>query len=84
MPSIAHQQDTQKEQSLANKLYPDGTGFDELPPEGLEEYLNEQERRLIVTALRQADGNKTNAAKKLGMSFRSFRYRMSKLGLDDE
>lgn len=59
---------------------------DDLPEEGLEEYLCKQEKRLIMTALKQTDGNKTNAAKKLGMSFRSLRYRMSKLGLnsDDE
>lgn len=57
--------------------------LDELPEEGLEEYLCNQEKRLIMTALKQTEGNKTNAAKKLGMSFRSLRYRMSKLGLND-
>ncbi len=55
-----------------------------LPAEGLEAYLQEQEKRLIIAALKQTDGNKTQAAELLGTSFRSLRYRMKKLGLDDE
>lgn len=55
-----------------------------LPQEGLEAYLLEQEKQLIATALNQAGGNKTLAAKLLGMSFRSLRYRLSKLGIDDD
>ncbi len=60
---------------------------DEIPPklpkEGLENYLQNQEKTLIITALAQTDGNKTKAAKLLGMSFRSLRYRMKKLEIDD-
>lgn len=67
----------------AKSILPDVKENDDLPAEGLEEYLCKQEKRLIMTALKQTDGNKTNAAKKLGMSFRSLRYRMSKLGLND-
>lgn len=61
-----------------------------LPKEGLEHYLQNQEKAMIVAALNQANGNKTQAAKLLGMSFRSLRYRMKKLeiegddGLDDD
>ncbi|WP_066802519.1 sigma-54-dependent transcriptional regulator [Moraxella oblonga] len=55
-----------------------------LPEEGLEAYLLEQEKQLITTAMHQAGGNKTLAAKLLGMSFRSLRYRLSKLGLDND
>lgn len=54
----------------------------ELPAEGLESYLQNQERTLIVAALTKANGNKTQAAKLLGMTFRSLRYRMKKLELD--
>lgn len=54
-----------------------------LPEEGLGAYLLEQEKQFILTALQQSHGNKTQAAKLLGMSFRSLRYRMDKLGLDD-
>lgn len=56
----------------------------ELPKEGLEAYLLEQERQLIYTALQQSGGNKTQAAKLLGMTFRSLRYRMKKLEIDDD
>lgn len=52
-----------------------------LPKEGLESYLQTQEKKLILAALAQA-GNKTQAAKLLGMSFRSLRYRMKKLEID--
>ena len=57
---------------------------DNLPPEGLEEYLTNQERRLIITALQQSGGNKTQAAKLLNTSFRSLRYRMKKLEIGGE
>jgi two-component system, NtrC family, response regulator PilR len=46
---------------------------------GLEAYLENIERRLIQTALGQNRQNKTAAAKALGISFRSLRYRMEKL-----
>jgi two-component system, NtrC family, response regulator PilR len=49
----------------------------------LERYLDEAERRYLLEALRKADGVKTRAASLLGLSFRSFRYRLSKHGLGD-
>lgn len=48
----------------------------------LEEQLENAERFLITQALEDAHWNKTKAAKKLGLSFRALRYRLSKLGLD--
>ncbi|MEX1198071.1 MAG: sigma-54 dependent transcriptional regulator [Pseudohongiellaceae bacterium] len=48
----------------------------------LENHLEEIERRLIEAALAQTRWNKTAAARKLGLTFRSLRYRMKKLGLD--
>ena len=56
----------------------------DLPQKGLEAYLQEQEKRLIIAALKQTDGNKTQAAELLGTSFRSLRYRMSKLDIAEE
>ena len=56
----------------------------QLPASGLETYLQEQEKRLIIAALKQTEGNKTQAAELLGTSFRSLRYRMKKLEIDDE
>lgn len=56
----------------------------DLPQKGLEAYLQEQEKRLIITALKQTDWNKTQAAELLGTTFRSLRYRMKKLAIDEE
>ncbi|MDT8427364.1 MAG: sigma-54 dependent transcriptional regulator [Pseudomonadales bacterium] len=48
----------------------------------LARYLEDIERTNITAALQQTRWNKTAAAKKLGMSFRSLRYRLKKLGLE--
>jgi two-component system response regulator PilR (NtrC family) len=52
--------------------------------DSLEDYLVNIEKNLIVKALDDTRWNRTAAAKKLGMSFRSLRYRLKKLGLDDD
>ncbi|RMG93109.1 MAG: sigma-54-dependent Fis family transcriptional regulator [Zetaproteobacteria bacterium] len=49
--------------------------------EHLDALLESLERTLIEQALRQSDGHVTKAAERLGISFRSMRYRMQKLGL---
>ena len=54
----------------------------DLPDVPLEEYLEDLERRIIVRALELERWNRTAAAKRLGMSFRSLRYRLQKLGID--
>ena len=51
---------------------------------GLSEYLEDIEKRAILKALAKANNNKTAAAKLLGVSFRTLRYRLSKLGLAKE
>ncbi len=63
---------------------------DLLPPdlkgdhgETLDELLESIEKEMIIKALKQAGGVKTRAADILGISFRSLRYRMKKLGLKD-
>ncbi len=48
----------------------------------LEAMLNEYESGLLKEALQAANGVKKRAAKLVGVSFRSFRYRLEKLGLD--
>jgi two-component system response regulator PilR (NtrC family) len=48
----------------------------------LEQLLEEFERGLLVEALEQAGGVKKRAAALLGVSFRSLRYRLEKLGLE--
>jgi len=56
----------------------------QLPPQGLEHYLQEQEKQLIITALKQTGWNKTQAAELLGTTFRSLRYRMKKLEISED
>ena len=56
----------------------------DLPQSGLEAYLQDQEKRLIIKALKQTDWNKTQAAELLGTTFRSLRYRMKKLEIDED
>ncbi len=50
----------------------------------LSDYLEDIEKRAILKALAKTNNNKTAAAKLLGVSFRTLRYRLSKLGLSKE
>jgi len=50
--------------------------------EPLENYLQRIEKDMILKALDETRWNRTAAAKRLGMTFRSLRYRLQKLGLD--
>jgi two-component system response regulator PilR (NtrC family) len=56
-----------------------------IPVDGvdLEGMLASYERGLLTEALQRTGGIKKRAAQLLGVSFRSFRYRLEKLGLDD-
>jgi two-component system response regulator PilR (NtrC family) len=47
----------------------------------LPEYLENLEKRAILEALEKTGHNRTAAARLLGVSFRTLRYRLSKLGL---
>ena len=49
----------------------------------LDDRLEEVEKEILLETLKQSRWNKTEAAKKLGISFRSIRYRLQKLGLND-
>ena len=49
----------------------------------LEKHLDEAERRYLLAALKRASGVKTRAAELLGLTFRSFRYRLAKHGLGE-
>ncbi|MDP3234604.1 MAG: sigma-54 dependent transcriptional regulator [Myxococcales bacterium] len=51
------------------------------PGFSLELHLDTLERRYLHEALRRASGAKTKAAELLGLSFRSFRYRLAKHGM---
>jgi len=54
-------------------------------PDGLslESYLLEIEKSILLQTLEETRWNRTAAAKKLGLSFRSLRYRLKKLEIDD-
>ena len=75
---------------------PDDVGLSSAPAESfgwldfhdsgidLDGRLQKLERALITEALSRTGGNKTEAAKGLGISFRSMRYRLEKLGFESE
>ncbi len=50
--------------------------------ETLDDYLNRLERQAILEALQKTDGNRTAAARLLGVTFRSMRYRLERLGIE--
>ena len=66
------------------QLAPDEMGG-ESPGRGsetLDDYLNRLERQAILEALQKTEGNRTAAARLLGVTFRSMRYRLERLGID--
>lgn len=48
----------------------------------LDDYLEDQEKNVLLKALEKTRYNKTAAAKLLGISYRSIRYKLKKLGID--
>jgi two-component system response regulator PilR (NtrC family) len=50
----------------------------------LESFLNDIERGALINALERSGGVKKRAAELLGITFRSFRYRLAKFGMDEE
>ena len=48
----------------------------------LQDYLDQTERDAIIEALEQTRYNKTAAARVLGITFRSLRYRLERLGIE--
>jgi two-component system response regulator PilR (NtrC family) len=53
-------------------------------PINLQDRLDQVEREAILGALEQTRFNRTAAAKLLGITFRALRYRMARLGLNEE
>ncbi len=70
-------------QLLANKA-PCLSGDCDIPESGmqLEPMLEELEKKYLMKALEKTGGAKKKAGELLGMTFRSFRYRLAKFGLD--
>jgi len=81
--SVIHEADLMLPEAPLNSLSADEPGFSLTADKvDLESQLEDQERQLIVDALESTRWNKTAAAKKLGISFRSLRYKLKKLALD--
>ncbi|WP_374247001.1 sigma-54-dependent transcriptional regulator [Zoogloea sp.] len=49
----------------------------------LQDYLDQVERHAIAEALEKSGGNRTAAARALGVTFRSLRYRLERLGIKE-
>ena len=66
--------------------FPAAGDANRIPQEGvdLEALMNDYESGLLLEALRISKGVKKRAARLLGISFRSFRYRLEKLGLEHQ
>jgi two-component system response regulator PilR (NtrC family) len=50
-------------------------------PGDLQAYLDQQEREILVKALKETNFNRTAAAQKLGLSLRQIRYRIARLAI---
>jgi two-component system response regulator PilR (NtrC family) len=51
-------------------------------PADLQIYLDEQERQVLLKALKETDFNRTAAAARLGLNLRQMRYRIQRLGIE--
>jgi two-component system response regulator PilR (NtrC family) len=49
----------------------------------LQDHLDQAERQAILDVLKQSGNNRTAAARLLGVTFRSLRYRMARLGMNE-
>jgi len=63
---------------------PDAFFTSSFPEEGIQlpTLLEEMEKTYLAEAIRRCQGKKMEAARLVGMSFRSFRYKLEKYGLD--
>ena len=50
-------------------------------PADLQTYLDEQERQVLLKALKECDFNRTAAANRLGLNLRQIRYRIARLNI---
>ncbi len=54
---------------------------DDTTPSDLQHWLDQQERRVILSVLQETGFNRTAAAARLGLNLRQMRYRMSRLAI---
>jgi two-component system response regulator PilR (NtrC family) len=67
---IVYEQAHPENQSAADKIFNGDLNIDE--------YLQHEDRKILLTALEKTGGHKGKAAELVGLSFRQFRYRLSK------
>ena len=67
-------------QLAAESAVEGGAGHD---GETLDDHMNRVERQLIIEALAKTGFNRTAAARLLGVTFRSLRYRIERLGIEE-
>ena len=74
---------TREDLNLDSGLMPDDGRINERPDDrSLDDYIEDVEKRILENALREARYNKTEAARQLGISFRSLRYKLKKYEID--
>jgi DNA-binding NtrC family response regulator len=61
-------------------LRPAATATDQFLPEGMT--LDAYEHSIIREALKRADGNKSQAARLLGLTRNALRYRLAQMGIE--
>ena len=69
--------------AAAEEAAAEGAAAAGLPAAPLPAYLDQVEREAILAALAKTGFNRTAAAKLLGVTFRTLRYRMQRLGIKD-
>ncbi len=79
----AHRSD-QRKKTETDPLFQAVANKEELFERGLEDVINELEKRIICFALEKSNHSKMRAAELLGISFRSLRYKIQKYGIEDE
>jgi DNA-binding NtrC family response regulator len=67
---------------LDTRVAKSGNGAGGFLPDGMT--LEQWEDEMVQEALRRANGNKSQAARLLGLSRNALRYRLSKIGIADE
>jgi two-component system, NtrC family, response regulator PilR len=68
--------------SPSSALSPSSGAMPSALPRDLQAHLDEQERQILIKALRDSSFNRTAAAARLGMTLRQIRYRMARLGIE--
>jgi two-component system response regulator PilR (NtrC family) len=74
---------TPEDLNLDDDVMPNQAQLAERPDDrSLDDYIEDVEKRILENALREARYNKTEAARQLGITFRSLRYKLKKYDID--